>query len=65
MATPVVRNDAEALLHKEKHLAVPSVGVERPARMSKPAVGKLARPLRGFSKKCPFSIIDLRGEVDF
>jgi hypothetical protein len=33
-------------------------------RMSKLAEGKLARRLHGFSDKCPFSIIGLRGEID-
>ena len=31
MATPVVRDDAEAVLREEQHLAVPRVGVQRPA----------------------------------
>src|SRR5262249_25304365 len=31
MATPVKRDDAEAVLLEEQHLAVPSVGAERPA----------------------------------
>jgi hypothetical protein len=30
MATPVMRNYAEALLREEEHLAVPSVGAQRP-----------------------------------
>ena len=31
MAAPVVRDDAEAVLCEEEHLAVPHVGVQRPA----------------------------------
>ena len=31
MATPVVRDDAETMLREEKHLAIPSVRIERPA----------------------------------
>jgi hypothetical protein len=30
MATTIVRNHAEPVLRKEKHLTVPSVGVQRP-----------------------------------
>ena len=33
-------------------------------KMSKLAEGKLARLPHGFSNKCPFSIIGLRGETD-
>ena len=33
-------------------------------RMSKLAEGKLARRLHGFSHRCPFSTIGLRGEID-
>ena len=33
-------------------------------RMSKLAEGKLARRLHGFSHRCPFSIMGLRGEID-
>jgi hypothetical protein len=33
-------------------------------KMSKLAEGKLARLPHGFSNKCPFSIIGLRGEID-
>ncbi|HEY9846363.1 MAG TPA: hypothetical protein V6D03_09200 [Candidatus Caenarcaniphilales bacterium] len=30
MSTTVVRDHAEAVVHEEKHLAVPSVGAQRP-----------------------------------
>ncbi|HEX2471428.1 MAG TPA: hypothetical protein VHJ59_01625 [Nitrososphaera sp.] len=30
MSTTVVRDHAEAIVHEEKHLAVPSVGAQRP-----------------------------------
>ena len=31
MATPVKRHDTEAFLYEKKHLAVPGVGIQRPA----------------------------------
>ena len=49
MAVTVVRNHAEAVLREEQHLAVPSVGVQRPAVRE--------RYDRAFS---PVFVVDLR-----
>jgi hypothetical protein len=47
--------NATAAIHENPDLDV---------QMSKLAEGKLARRLHGFSHRCPFSILALRGEID-
>src|SRR5260370_28135503 len=69
MATSVVRNHAEAVLREEKHLAVPSVGAQRPAVRER--YGRALAPvlvvdfgavLGGDRAHCPRSFARVRGE---
>ncbi|MND79250.1 hypothetical protein D3C80_709810 [compost metagenome] len=69
MAAAIVRHDAEAALGEEKHLAVPGIGIQRPAvregddRASPPVfIVDFCAVLGGDRAHCLLSVIDGGGE---